>query len=78
MRFEFVNAQRTCELSRKAFLRMLSGALEISEDFNTGNSFDGYTCKHKKFWIFFDLGIKLVVYYDSEEELADLMKEIKK
>ena len=78
MRFEFVNSQRTCELSRKAFLRMLSGVSEISEDFNTGNSFDGYTCKHKKFWIFFDLGIKLVVYYDSEEELADLMKELGK
>ena len=77
MRFEFVNAQRNCELSRKAFARMLSGALEISEDFGTGDSFDGYTCKHKKFWLFLDLGVKLVVYYDSEEELEDIMKEIK-
>ena len=78
MRFEFINAKRNCELSRKAFVRMLSGALEISEDFNKGNSFDGYTCKRKKFWLFLDLGIKLVVYYASEEELEDLMKEIKR
>lgn len=78
MRFEFVKAQRNCELSRKAFLLMLSGLSEISEDFNTGNSFDGYTCKHKKFWLFLDLGIKLVVYYDSLEEMEDLMKEIKR
>ena len=77
MRFEFINAKRTCELSRKAFIRMLSGALEISEDFRQGNSFDGYTCRRRNFWIFLDLGVKLVVYYASEEELEDLMKEIK-
>lgn len=78
MRFELVNAQRTCELSRKAFARMLSGALEISEDFNEGDSFDGYTCKRKRFWIFFDLGIKFDVYYDFLEEMEDLMEELKK
>ena len=78
MRFELVNAQRTCELSRKAFARMLSGALEISEDFNKGDSFDGYTCRRKRFWIFLDLGVKLVVYYASQEEVEDLMKEIKR
>ena len=78
MRFELVNTQRTCELSRKAFARMLSGALEISDDFSQGNSFDGYTCKRKKFWLFLDLGIKLVVYYDSIKEIEDLMNEIKK
>ena len=77
MRFELINAKRTCELSRKAFVRMLSGALEISDDFSQGNSFDGYTCKRKKFWLFLDLGIKLVVYYDSLKEIEDLMKEIK-
>lgn len=76
MRFELVNAQRTCELSRKAFIRMLSGALEISEDLRKGDSFDGYTCRRKRFWIFLDLGIKLVVYYASQEELEDLMKEL--
>lgn len=76
MRFELVNAQRTCELSRKAFARMLSGALEISEDFSKGDSFDGYTCKRKRFWIFLDLGIKFVVYYASQEELEDLIKEL--
>lgn len=76
MRFELVNAQRTCELSRKAFARMLSGALEISEDFSKGDSFDGYTCKRKRFWIFLDLGIKFDVYYDSLEEMEDLMKEL--
>ena len=48
MRFEFVNAQRTCELSRKAFVRMLSGALEISEDYTTWNSVDeDYPDKYK-------------------------------
>lgn len=26
MRFEFVNAQRSCELSRKTFVRMLIGS----------------------------------------------------
>ena len=78
MRFELVNAQRTCELSRKAFVRMLSGALEISEYFSKGNGFDGYTCKRKKFWLFLDLGIKLVVYYDSIKEIEDLMKELGK
>ena len=49
MRFEFINAQRTCELSRKAFVRMLSGALEISEDYTTWNSVDGYNGKNKKY-----------------------------
>lgn len=78
MRFELVNAQRTCELSRKAFARILSGAMEISEDFSKGDSFDGYTCRRKRFWIFLDLGVKLVVYYASQEELEDLMKEIKR
>lgn len=78
MRFELINAQRTCELSRKAFARMLSGALEISEDFSKGDSFDGYTCRRKRFWIFLDLGVKLVVYYASQEEVEDLMKEIKR
>ena len=77
MRFELINAKRTCELSRKAFVRMLSGALEISDDFSQGNSFDGYTCKRKKFWLFLDLGIKLVVYYDSLKDIEDLMKDIK-
>ena len=77
MRFELINAKRTCELSRKAFIRMLSGALEISDDFSQGNSFDGYTCKRKKFWLFLDLGIKLVVYYDSLKDIEYLMKEIK-
>ena len=78
MRFEFINEKRNCELSRKAFVRMLSGALEISEDFREGDSFDGYTCKRKRFWIFLDLGVKLVVYYASQEELEDLMKELGK
>lgn len=78
MRFEFINAQRTCELSRKAFARMLSGALEISEDYTTWNSVDGYNGKNKKYWFFLDLGVKLVVYYASQEELEDLMKEIKR
>ena len=77
MRFELVNAQRTCALSRKAFVRMLSGALEISDNFIKGNSFDGYTCKRKNFWVFIDLGIELVVYYDYLKDIEDLMKEIK-
>ena len=74
MRFEFINAKGNCELSRKAFVRMLSGALEISDDFIKGNSFDGYTHKRKKSWLFLDLGIKLVVYYDSLKDIEDLMK----
>ena len=77
MRFEFINAKRNCELSRKAFVRMLSGALEISENYTTWNSVDGYNGKNKKYWFFFDLEIKLDVYYDSLEEMEDLMKEIK-
>lgn len=78
MRFELVNAQRTCELSRKEFVRMLSGALEISENYTTWNSVDGYTDKNKKYWFFLDLGIKFDVYYNSLEEMEDLMKEIKR
>ena len=78
MRFELVNAQRTCELSRKAFTRMLSGALEISEDYTTWNSVDSYNRKNKKYWFFLDLGIKFDVYYDSLEEMEDLMKELGK
>lgn len=78
MRFEFVNSQRSCELSRKAFVRMLSGTLEISEDYTTWNSVDGYNGKNMKYWFFLDLGIKFNVYYDSLEELEDLMKEIKR
>lgn len=50
MRFEFINAECNCELSRKAFVRMLSGALEISEDYTTWNSVDGYNGKNKKYW----------------------------
>ena len=78
MRFEFINAKRNCELSRKAFVRMLSGVLEISKDYTTWNSVDGYTGKNKKYWFFLDLGIKFDVYYDSLEEMEDLMKEIKR
>lgn len=48
MRFEFINERRNCELSRKAFERMLSGALEISENYTTWNSVDGYNGKNKK------------------------------
>lgn len=77
MRFELINAQRNCELSRKAFVRMLSGALKISENYTTWNSVDGYTGKNKKYWFFLDLGIKFDVYYASQEELEDLMKELK-
>ena len=77
MRFEFINAKRNCELSRKAFVRMLSGALEISEDYTTWNSVDGYTGKNKMYWFFLDLEIKFDVYYDSLEEMEYLMKEIK-
>ena len=77
MRFEFINAKRTCELSRKAFVRMLSGAMEISENYTTWNSVDGYNGKNKKYWFFLDLEIKFDVYYDSLEEMEDLMKEIK-
>ena len=78
MRFEFINAKRNCELSRKAFVRMLSGALEISEDYTTWNSVDGYNGKNKKYWFFLDLEIKFDVYYDSLEEMEDLMKELGK
>ena len=78
MRFEFINAKRNCELSRKAFVRMLSGALEISEDYTTWNSVDGYNGKNKKYWFFLDLEIKFDVYYDSLEEMEDLMKELKR
>ena len=77
MRFEFINAQRNCELSRKAFVRMLSGALEISDNYTAWNSVDGYTGKNKKYWFFLDLEIKFDVYYDSLEEIEDLMKELK-
>ena len=77
MRFEFINAKRTFELSRKAFVRMLSGALEISEDYTAWNSVDGYNGKNKKYWFFLDLEIKFDVYYDSLEEIGDLMKELK-
>ena len=77
MRFEFINAQRTCELSRKAFVRMLIGAMGASEDFEIRNTVDGYSGTRKKVWHFFDLGVKLVVYYDSEKEIEYLMKEIK-
>ena len=77
MRFEFINDQRNCELSRKAFVRMLIGAMGASEDFEIRNTIDGYSGTRKKVWHFFDLGVKLVVYYDSLEEMEDLMKEIK-
>ena len=77
MRFEFMNTKSTCELSRKEFVRMFSGALEISEDYTTWNSVDGYNGKNKKSWLFFDLVINFDVYYDSLEEMEDLMKELK-
>ena len=77
MRFEFINAQHTCELSRKAFVRMLSDAFEISDNYTAWNSVDVYNGKNKKCWFFLDLEIKLDVYYDSLEEIEDLMKELK-
>ena len=76
MGYEFVNVQRNCELSRKAFIRMLIGAMGASEDFEIRNTIDGYSGTRKKVWHFFDLGIKLVVYYDSEEEIKELMEEL--
>lgn len=77
MGYEFVNVQRTCELSRKAFVRMLIGAIGASKDFEIRNTVDGYSGTRKKVWHFFDLGVKLVVYYDSIKEIEDLMKELK-
>lgn len=77
MGYEFVNVQRTCELSRKAFIRMLIGAIGASEDFEIRNTIDGYSGTRKKVWNFFDLGIKLVVYADTYKEIEDLMKEVK-
>ena len=78
MRFELVKNQRSCELSRKAFARMLSEALELSENYTTWNSVDCYTGEDKKYWFFLDLGIKFDVYYDSLEEMEELMKELGK
>ena len=78
MGYEFVNVQRTCELSRKAFARMLIGAIGASEDFEIRNTIDGYSGTRKKVWHFFDLGVKLVVYADTDKEIEDLMKELGK
>lgn len=78
MKFELISTRYTYEVSRKAFVGMLSGAMEISKNYTTWNSVNGYTGKNKKYWFFLDLEIKFNVYYDTLEELKELMEELKK
>lgn len=78
MRFEFITTQCVfSKLSRKTFLEILDNALTITENYDTWDSMDGYTCKYKKYWRFNDLEIDLVVYADTYKKIEDLMKEIK-
>ncbi len=64
-------------LSRKTFLELLSKSLEISEDCHVEDSIDVYTSKKVKYWIFADLAIDFDICADSDEEIEELMKELK-
>lgn len=72
MEFEIITQQSNCQVSREEFLKTLSGAMKAGYRFYTRYSVDGYTMKKKKSWVSIDLGIMLVVYYDTDEELEDL------
>lgn len=78
MRFELITTQCVfSKLSRKTFLEILDNALTITENYDTWDSMDGYTCEYKKYWRFNDLEIDLVVYADTYKKIEDLMEEIK-
>ena len=79
MEFELITTQCVfSKLSKKTFLEILDNALTITENYDTWDSMDGYTCRYKKYWKFNDLEIDLVVYADTYKKIEDLMKEIEK
>lgn len=72
MEFEIITTQSNRQVSREEFLKTLSGAVKSGYRFYTRHSIDGYAMKKKKSWVFMDLGIMLIAYYDADEEIEDL------
>ena len=74
MEFEIITAQSNRQVSREEFLKTLSKEIKAGYHFYTRYSVDGYTMKKKKSWVFMDLGIMLIAYYDTDEEMEGLEK----
>lgn len=74
MEFEIITAQSNRQVSREEFLKTLSVAIKKGYRFHTRYSVDGYAMKKKKSWVFMDLGIMLIAYYDNDEEMEGLEK----
>lgn len=69
---------RFSNISKETFLEMLSIALKISDDNNTWGNIDGYNCERRKYWSFTDLEIDFAVQADTDEEIEELMQEIRR
>ena len=74
MEFEIITAQSNRQVSKEEFLKTLYGAIKAGYRFYTRHSIDGYTMKKKKSWVLMDLGIMLIAYYDTDEEMEGLEK----
>ena len=74
MEFEIITMQSNLQVSREEFLKTLCGSIKAGYHFYTRYSMDGYTMKKKKSWVFMDLGIMLIAYYDTDKETEDLAK----
>lgn len=72
MEFEIITTQNNLQVSREEFLKTLCGAIKAGYHFYTRYSVDGYTMKKKKSWVSTDLGIMLVSYCDTDEEMEGL------
>ena len=74
MEFEIITTQNNRQVSMEEFLKTLCRAIKEGYRFHTRYSVDGYTMKKKKYWVFMDLGIMLIAYYDTDKEIEDLEK----
>ena len=72
MEFEIITAQSNRQVYREEFLKTLCGEIKDGYRFYTRYSIDGYTMKKKKYWVFMDLGIMLIAYYDTDKEMEGL------
>lgn len=79
MKFELITTQCVfSNLSKETFLEMLSKAIEISDDYNTWGNINGYNCERRKYWSFTDLEIDFAVHADTDKEIEEFMKEVKR
>lgn len=79
MKFELITTQCVfSNISKETFLEMLSIALKISDNNNTWENINGYNCERRKYWSFTDLEIDFAVHADTDEEIEEFMKEVKR